>query len=673
MMITEYTSILPDGSQDRVERNANLGPQSQTPGSSSPGQPTRPLLLPAPQEMQMLAGEFELQDGMLIALVSPRPQQLRNSATRLQAALKELEVDWRQTASSAAPADRIGLKLVIEPDTGGGEQGYSLVIDTAGITASASTPPGIFYAVCTLVQIVKQHGKRLPCLNIRDWPDFPVRGVMLDISRDKVPTMKTLFELVDRLAGWKYNQLQLYTEHTFAYEGHPEVWACASPLTGQEVMELDAFCRARFIELVPNQNSFGHMHRWLKHPRYAPLGEVSEKFQAPWGGLEEPFSLCPTDPRSLALISSLYDELLPHFESKLVNVGCDETFDLGQGRSKDECDRRGIGPVYLDFLLQIHSDLKKRGITMMFWGDIINQHPELIGYLPRDMIALEWGYEADHQFQENTQRYQQAGIPFYVCPGTSSWCSLAGRTSNAIANLLSAAESGLQNGAQGYLVTDWGDNGHWQFLPVSYLGFAAGAGYSWALESNRGLDIPAALSLHAFDDPTGQMGQAAYDLGDVYRTLGIVWVNASPLDSVLRRTLEAAGSHPKIRSVRWEQVMAAIEAAEKKILAAQPRDDQPGLVQAEYLLTVRMMRHACRRAQLAIQVADGLVGDQELEQARLLNADMQEIIQSYQKLWLLRSRPGGLADSEARLEKCRLAYVELINKLDKTAEVAVQV
>ena len=98
---------------------------------------------------------------------------------------------------------------------------------------------------------------------------------MLDISRDKVPTMETLYALVDLLAGWKINQLQLYTEHTFAYRQHPEVWAEASPLTGQEILGLDAYCRKRFVELVPNQNSFGHMHRWLKHARYAPLAEVN--------------------------------------------------------------------------------------------------------------------------------------------------------------------------------------------------------------------------------------------------------------------------------------------------------------------------------------------------------------------------------------------------------------
>src|SRR5690606_11763612 len=116
----------------------------------------------------------------------------------------------------------------------------------------------VFYGAVTLIQLLEQAGASLPCLRISDRPDFVDRGVMLDVSRDKVPTMETLYRLVDRLASWKINQLQLYTEHTFAYRHHPEVWAKASPLTGEEILRLDAYCRERFIELVPNQNSFGH-------------------------------------------------------------------------------------------------------------------------------------------------------------------------------------------------------------------------------------------------------------------------------------------------------------------------------------------------------------------------------------------------------------------------------
>ncbi len=198
---------------------------------------------------------------------------------------------------------------------------------------------------------------------------------------------------------------------------------------------------------------------------------------APWGEMTGPFSLCPIDPRSLELVCDLYDELLPHFSSRTVNVGCDEAVDLGQGRSKDICEKFGIGQVYLDYLLKIHREVNRRGFRMQYWGDIIIHYPDLIPLLPEDATALEWGYEADHPFGLHAQKFAQAGIPFYLCPGTSAWNSIAGRTTNALANLKSAAENGLAYGAVGYLNTDWGDNGHWQPLPVSYLGMAMGAAY----------------------------------------------------------------------------------------------------------------------------------------------------------------------------------------------------
>ena len=177
---------------------------------------------------------------------------------------------------------------------------------------------------------------------------------------------------------------------------HPEVWAKASPFTGEEILELDAYCRERHIELVPNQNSFGHMHRWFEHARYAPLAEAPDGFDFPWGDRSDgPFSLCPIDPGSLTLVTGLFDELLPHFTSKTFNVGCDETFDLGQGRSRAECDRVGTGRVYVDYLRKVYQAVTDRDHIMQFWGDIIVQYPELIPELPRDAIALEWGYEAE--------------------------------------------------------------------------------------------------------------------------------------------------------------------------------------------------------------------------------------------------------------------------------------
>lgn len=608
-------------------------------------------LLPTPQSLSPLPGVYVATSAQRILLQGSAPGDLLFAARRLQNALRtHAGVEWELTATPEGPPGEIGATLRVTADSANHPQGYVLTIKDGGVVIEASHPVGIFYGVCTLIQIVEQTGRTLPCLHINDYPDFAARGVMIDISRDKVPTMDTLFMLIDMLASWKINQVQLYTEHTFAYRNHPDVWARASPLTGEEVLALDAYCSERFIDLVPNQNSFGHMHRWLIHPRYAALAEIHGAFQTPWGVMQGPFSLAPEDPGSLNLVRSLYEELLPHFSSRLFNVGCDETFDLGQGRSKDICAQRGVGRVYLDFLLNLYDAVKHHGRTMMFWGDIVNNHPELISELPRDVIALEWGYEADHPFDRNCARYAATGIPFYVCPGTSSWQSIAGRTDNALGNLRNAAEHGLKHGAIGYLITDWGDMGHWQVLPVSFLGFAMGAAFAWAYAANHHLDVPAVVSRHAFTDPTGAMGRVAYDLGNVYRAVGYEPPNSSALFWVLQSPpVSDTSTLPRLD---FDRALDAIDAAIQPLATERmTRPDAPLILQ-EFDNTVRLLRHACRLGQLLIQPD----GSGALPRRRLLNDDIREIIREYERLWLARNRLGGLADSVARLERVRARY-----------------
>ena len=146
----------------------------------------------------------------------------------------------------------------------------------------------------------------------------------------------TLKEVEDILAALKYNFFTLYCEHAFAYSKHPVVWEEVSPMTPEQVRALDDYCYARGIELGPNQQTFGHMEKWLRHPEYNGLAEMPEggnEWKAWWmpggkgvGG--SPMCLCPTDPKVIDFIDGLFDEVLPCFRSRLVNVHCDETLEL---------------------------------------------------------------------------------------------------------------------------------------------------------------------------------------------------------------------------------------------------------------------------------------------------------------------------------------------------------
>jgi hexosaminidase len=610
-------------------------------------------LLPQPRRVARRSGTHALQPDRFIWLDSAAPQSLRFAAQRFKQALFErAHLTW-PIVTSATAGKQVGLALRLAPDQITPPEGYELNVEPDRITVEAHDEAGVFYGVCTLIQLLEtMAGAALPGLRIVDWPDFPVRGVMLDISRDKVPTLDTAKALIDRLASWKINQFQLYTEHTFAYRRHPDVWAKASPFTGEEILELDAYCRERFVELVPNQNSFGHMHRWFEVPRYAPLAEAPDGFDFPWGHSDGPFSLCPIDPGSLALVTDLFDELLPHFTSKMFNVGCDETFDVGQGRSRAACEQLGSGRVYLDYVRKVHEAVRTRDHIMQFWGDIIVQYPELIPELPKDAIALEWGYESYHPFDEHGAQFAQAGLPFYVCPGTSSWNSLGGRTSNALGNLQSAAENGLKHGAIGYLNTEWGDNGHWQTLPINYLGFGMGAAYSWAWETNRSVEVPRVISLFAFDDPSANFGRVAYDLGEVYRTLGIVPHNSSVLFWMLQWPLKDVGEgyRDTVSPDTLREAMEAIDQALLPLSETQSWRPDAALLRREFELAARMMRHAARRGLYAIGSPD--------RSAAELERDLREISAEYQAVWLLRNRPGGLSDSVARLDRSQRDYMD---------------
>ena len=598
-------------------------------------------LLPAPRQIDRRDGRAELPDHALIVI--PGAGLLFEAQTAQRALADHAGRAWEIVAGSGY-ADA-GLTLRIDPDAGPA-QGYRLDIAPGGVAIAGADAAGVFYGVCTLRQIIQQHGADLPALSIVDWPDYPARGVMLDISRDRVPTLATVLDLVDRLAGWKINQFQLYMEHTFAYRAHPEVWADASPFTGEEILVLDAFCRQRHITLVPNQNSLGHMERWLKLERYLPLAERPDGFQGYDGEWRTPSTLNPIDPASLELIAGLYDELLPHFTSPLHNVGGDEPWELGQGRSKDRVEQVGAGRVYLDYLLKLHELVTARGRQMQFWGDIIVHYPDLVPELPQDAIALEWGYEADHPFDEHGALFARASIPFYVCPGTSSWNSLAGRTDNAIENLLNAATNGLKHGASGYLNTDWGDSGHWQPLPVSYLGFACGAALSWAVEANRAIDLPHCLDLFAFEDAAGVMGRLAHDLGNLYRLPGLARDNGHRLFDLLHRTPAYYRPDPDVLRTALEQIDAIIAPLDSAQMARSDAD----LIRAEYRMVADLLRHACYRG---LQLAG-----QPVRTPDDMLADLDRLAAIMRENWLARCRPGGLDDSLARLDYLRSVYHE---------------
>jgi hypothetical protein len=543
-----------------------------------------------------------------------------------------------------------------------GDEAYHLAITTDGIRWAWRSAAGRRHAAATLAQLRTQYGDTLPCLVIDDAPVFATRGVMLDISRDRVPTMASLRELVDTLASWKINHLQLYTEHTFAYAGHEDVWRDASPMTAEEMRALDGYCRERGIDLAANQNCFGHLSSWFKHPRYAPLAEIAPDGTWDFNGLvtrQGGFSLCPSDPRSLALVEDLLGQLLPQFSSPLVNIGCDETFDVGQGRSRAAVAQRGRAAVYLDFVAKICAIANRHGKRPQFWADIALEHPEALNELPDDLIGLAWGYEADAPFARWCEQLANAKREVWVCPGTSCWRSITGRTTERRGNLLAAARDGAAFGARGFLVTAWGDLGHRQQWPITLHALAEAAHRTWSG------DMPFtsnASSLHAFGDRSLTIGAWLDTFGDIDLPLrmkaGKPGPDGRPMPQRNATALFADSTRPlaEVWDHGWSN-RSLIEQVEDRLLDStlqQQKNMLPGLVGEECQHAWMVTFYLWNRGEYR-RNARWLATNHDARQ-KIAGVWRDIIVPEHRRLWLARCRPGGLDDS------CR-HYQKLIDEL----------
>lgn len=569
---------------------------------------TPPLLLPRPRNMELLE--------QLVVVREPR-----------------------ETVSGAA-----GLRYP-------GPEAYRLSIRAEGTEILARDARGAVQAHRTLAQLRARYGRRAPSMVIEDGPAFATRGVMLDVSRDRVPTMRQLRETIELMASLKFNHLQLYTEHTFAYAGHEEAWDGWSPITPDEVRTLDGWCREVGIELAANQNCFGHLAKWLALPKYAHLAEThgdwvfenaTESFPR-----KGPFSLCPVDPASGAFIDDLMGQLLPCFSSPLVNIGCDETFDVGFGRSKETVAERGRGAVYFEFVNRICESVRKRGKRPMFWADIALSHPEAVSLIPRDMVCLAWDYEPTARFAEWCRVLGGAGREVWVCPGTSSWRSITGRTTERRGNLRAAAVEGVAGGATGFLVTDWGDSGHHQQWPIALAGIAEAAEAAWR-GTNEGYDARATGLQVLADEEAGPWLDELGDVDAVMRRISgrrgegegpAVLRNSSVLFNDLFTPIGPGGDEKLRRGTLGVPVEMWREAGDRlrNLEEKRPRGVD-GMIAAELDHTARVARLAIERAVWRREGADANRG-------RQLAAELRGIIEEHRTLWLNRCREGGLADS----------------------------
>lgn len=522
---------------------------------------------------------------------------------------------------------------------------YTLEVSESGPALCAADDSGIRHAKATLAQIRRLPGDALPAASITDTPALARRGVMLDVSRNRIPKADEFARIASMFQALKLDHAQCYTEHAFAYTGHETVWDGADPITPDEARSLDALFARHGVELAANQNCFGHLTRWLTHPAYAHLAETQGDWDFAGMPRSGPFSLCPTDERSLPFIEGLLDELLPCFDSPFINIGCDETYDIGQGRSANTVDRDGKAAVYGRFVGAVCRAAIARGKTPMFWADIAREHPRALDHIPPEAHALVWGYEPDHDFLNEAAMHREANRPWWVCPGTSSWRGFTGRSLERQTNIRNAANAAVAGGAAGMLITDWGDFGHRQVWPITMLAIAEGADAAWTGKP-RGGSFLEAVSLHVFGDPSLTIASWLEDLGDtdepIRRIAGPRAQSGTPA-RLANATAHFTELHPPPLPLHlpddpkpWRECRDRLTDLAKRI----PTGAGP-LIEAE-------LAHAIGCARWATDVALSRRGDTTATTTSgTLKRRRDSIKAEHARLWTERSRPGGLTESLA--------------------------
>lgn len=357
---------------------------------------------------------------------------------------------------------------------------YTLTIDTDGIAITGYDFEGVRNGVQTLRQLIRQNGAVLPVLQIEDAPAYQIRGYYLDATRGRVPTLAWLKQWADKLCLYKYNQLQLYIEHTFAFDGMSETWRGSSPLTPADILEFDQYCANLGIELVPSVSTFGHQYVAMRTQELRELGEFPEGADRPFSFIERMrhHTLNVADDRAFAFSTQLVDSYLQLFRTKRFNICADETFDLGKGKSKQEAQRVGVATLYATYVGKLCEHLSRQGHEPMFWGDIAIEMPEILETLPNNVTLLNWQYDPEAT-DEKIQLVAKAGAKQIVCPAVWGWNALLPRIDDAWNNIARIARYGIDCGAEGMLVTDWGDFGHVNDPRMAVPGMIFGAQYAW--------------------------------------------------------------------------------------------------------------------------------------------------------------------------------------------------
>lgn len=510
----------------------------------------------------------------------------------------------------------------------------------SGIELYGGSDAGILYGIQTLRQLIEAYGAVLPCMEIEDYPDIPNRGFFHDVTRGRIPTLVTMKAMADQLAYYKINQLQLYIEHSFLFKDFSEVWRDDTPLTPEEILELDAYCKNLHIDLIPSVASFGHLYKVLRTKTYSGLCELPDADKPPYSIYKRMahHTLDTSNPESFEFVKKMLSEFMPLFSSDYFNFCADETFDLGKGRSKELADRIGVNNMYVDFVKRISDFVIASGKKPMFWGDIICGFPEALEKLPKDIICLNWGYDPK-QDERVTKIFADAGAVQYVCPGVQGWNQFINPLKCAYDNISRMSGYALKYHAAGLLNTDWGDLGHVNHPEFSTAGMIYGAAFSWNGQIPEFEDINRLISRMEYGDSSETFLSVVTELPA--RSV-FTWFEVVCFKEAAEKRFSDKPWAPVLEDISFEKVKKANEKLEEDIariyrILSGARAEKRGLYKA-YLIAAEGMK---LWNDVGVMVACG-AKENRTSEAGALAVRLEYWFRDYRQLWLSVSKESEL-------------------------------
>ncbi len=556
---------------------------------------TPPHLIPLPREVHL--GTATAASSVLV-LVPGNDAEDQQAAQDLSEALHArgihvtpnvgrpvLTVSLLRTDSPEAEAQLQAANMSFSPEMQA--EGYVLLANAGAVSVIAETASGVFYGVQTLKQMLHGNGAAatLDTGAIKDWPAMRYRGIDDDLSRGPFPTLAFQKEQIRTFAAYKINIYSPYFEDTMQYAGSTAFAPQGRSLTRAEAQELVRYAARYHVIIVPEQEAFGHLHKLLQYEKFSDLAEN------PHGSV-----LAPGQPGTQPLIASWFTQLAEDYPSPFLHIGADETFELGNGRTKEDVQKRGLGPVYADFLTQIHSTLAPLHRRLLYWGDIAWSDPSAIAGLPKDMIAIPWVYWHEDNYDKNILPFKQAGIETWVAPGDSNWSVMYPLGSHAIDNISGFIEAGQRLGSTGALTTVWNDDGEGLFNQ-DWFGVMFGSAASWQPGRSSGAPYQAAFGELFYNDTTGKVMQAeseliaATDLFDV--SDDVFWMD--PWSKAGQA--KAAKLRPSLHATR-------LHAEHALELLAEAKAENPQLAYPDAIAAMELGAHRIDFAAMKFQFAD---------------------------------------------------------------------